>query len=179
MIKGQKVGLRAVEKEDLTLLRDWRNQTDFRQNFREVRELNLADQEKWFENMQATRHINFMFIIVDLETNQAIGAAGLLYVNWINRSGDFSFYIGRDEAYIDQNGYALEAAQLLIRYGFDNLGLNKIWMELYEFDERKIKFFSEEFGFHQDGRLRQNCFEKGKYWDSVIISLLKDEFPRK
>ena len=52
MIKGKKVGLRAVEKEDLILLRDWRNLTDFRKHFREVRELSLTDQEEWFESLQ-------------------------------------------------------------------------------------------------------------------------------
>lgn len=176
MITGKKVGLRAVEKEDLSLLRDWRNLTDFRRNFREVRELSLADQEAWYESLQKTKHVNFMFTIVDIETNEAIGAAGLLYINWINRSADFSFYIGKDKAYIDDEGMAKEAAALLIDYGFNNLNLNKIWMELYEFDIKKIAFFTKEFNFKQDGLLRQNCFEDGKYWDSVIISLLINDY---
>lgn len=176
MIKGKKVGLRALEKEDLSLLRDWRNITDFRKHFREVRELSLTDQEKWFDSLQNTRHINFMFTVVDLKTNEPIGAAGLLYINWINRSADFSFYLGKDEVYVDHSDMSIEAAKLLIDYGFNNLNLNKIWMELYEFDTKKIKFFSEEFGFKKDGILRQNCYEQGKYWDSLLISLLKREY---
>tara|TARA_B110001452_G_scaffold119986_1_gene99549 strand:+ start:8851 stop:9393 length:543 start_codon:yes stop_codon:yes gene_type:complete len=176
MIKGNKVGLRAVEKEDLILFRDWRNTVDFRKHFREVRELSLVDQEKWFESLQNTKHINFMFAIVELETNEVIGAAGLLYIDWINRSADFSFYIGQDNKYIDNGDYSTEAVGLLIDYGFCNLNLNKIWMELYEFDKRKINFFSDKFNFKTDGVLRQNCFEKGKYWDSFIISLLKEDY---
>ena len=175
MIKGKLVGLRAVEKEDLSLFRDWRNIVDFRKHFREVRELSLIDQEKWFESLQNTSHINFMFTIVDLETSIPIGAAGLLYINWINRSGDFSFYIGQHESYIDDKGVAKEAAQLLIDYGFKNLNLHKIWMELYEFDTKKIDFFTNEFNFKQDGLLRDNCFEDGKYWDSLIISILNQK----
>ena len=70
MIKGNKVGLRALEKEDLNLLRDWRNLPSFRKNFREVRELSLSDQESWFESLQQTKHVNFMFIIVDLKSNE-------------------------------------------------------------------------------------------------------------
>ena len=170
MIKGKKVGLRAVEKEDLPFLRDWRNIPEFRKHFREVRELSLANQEDWFESLQKTKHINYMFTIIDLKTNEPVGAAGLLYVNWINRAGDFSFYIGNDGAYIDNDGIAKEAAQLLIDYGFKNLNLHKIWMELYEFDNRKIDFFTKEFDFKQDGVLRDNCFEDGKYWNSLIIS---------
>jgi RimJ/RimL family protein N-acetyltransferase len=176
MIKGDVVGLRAVEKGDLTLFRDWRNIVDFRRNFREVRELSLTDQEKWFESLQNTKHINFMFTIVELKTNKPIGAAGLLYIDWINRSGDFSFYIGENESYIDGEGYAKEAASLLINYGFLNLNLNKIWMELYEFDTKKIEFFKNEFDFKTDGVLRQNCFEEGRYWDSLVISLINSEY---
>ena len=176
MIKGKNIGLRAVEKEDLLLFRDWRNITDFRKNFREVRELSLTDQEKWFESLQQTKQINFMFTIVDLNSNEAIGAAGLLYINWVIRSADFSFYLGKDELYIGDDGVAEEAAKLLIDYGFNNLNLNKIWMELYEFDSKKIEFFTNKFNFKQDGLLRQNCFEEGKYWNSFIISLLKEEY---
>ncbi|MFL0077952.1 GNAT family N-acetyltransferase [Tenacibaculum maritimum] len=172
MITGKNIGLRAVEKEDLPYLRDWRNIPNFRKHFREVRELSLTDQEAWFESLQKTRHINYMFTIVDLKTNRPIGAGGILYINWIIRSGDFSFYIGEDEMYIGNDGKAKEAAELLIDYGFKNLNLHKIWMELYEFDTQKIDFFKNYFDFKQDGLLRDNCFENGRYWNSLIISLI-------
>jgi len=176
MIKGELVGLRALEKEDLPLLRDWRNFPDFRKNFREVRELNMADQEGWFEHLQKTKSINFMFGIEKLEDSKLIGACGLLYVNWTARYADISFYIGEKEAYVDDNGYASEAIKLMLEYGFSNLNLNKVWMELYEFDNRKIKFFMERYAFKKDGLLRENCFEGGKYWNSFILSLLSKEF---
>ena len=174
MIKGKIVGLRAVEKEDLPYLRDWRNIPNFRKHFREVRELSLTDQEAWFDSLQKTKHINYMFIVVDLKTNEPIGAAGLLYINWTIRSGDFSFYIGEDEMYIGDDGKAKEAAQLLIDYGFKNLNLHKIWMELYEFDTQKIEFFKNDFDFQKDGLLRDNCFEDGRYWNSLILSLINE-----
>ena len=173
MIKGNLVGLRALEKEDLIHLRDWRNITHFRKHFREVRELSLADQENWFDHLQKTKDRNFMFGIERLGDGKLIGTCGLLYINWIIRSADYSFYIGEDCAYIDNNGWAKEATNLLLSYGFHTLNLNKIWMELYEFDKKKIDFFINEFDFKQDGILRDNCFENGKYWDSVLISILK------
>jgi RimJ/RimL family protein N-acetyltransferase len=174
MIKGKQTGLRALEKEDLQQLRDWRNIPEFRKHFREVRELSMHNQEKWLE-ITNNRSTDFMFGIVDLKTNELIGAGGLLYINWINRAADFSFYIGKNEAYIDDEGLAYDATKLLIEYGFNNLNLNKIWMELYEFDEQKLRFFREVFNFQTDGKLRQNCFEAGRYWDSYIISLLRSE----
>ena len=179
MIKGNIIGLRAVEKEDLVLLKNWRNIPEFRKCFREVRELNMNNQELWFEKSCNNNPNNFMFIIQDINKKEPIGACGLLYVNWIIRSADFSFYIGKDNLYIDDKGFAKEAAQLLIEYGFNSLNLNKLWMELYEFDVKKIKFFTEYFNFSKDGFLRDNCFEDGKYWNSFIISLLRKDTIKK
>lgn len=175
MIKGNCVGLRAIEKDDLVQLRDWRNVSEFRVNFREVRELNLYNQEVWFENTNKSKN-DFMFMFVNLQDNKPIGAGGLLYTNWIIRAADFSFYIGLDDLYIDNEGYAVDASRLLLSYGFNTLNLNKIWMELYEFDKKKLDFFQNNFHFKVDGCLRDNCFEHGRYWNSYIISLTRYDF---
>jgi hypothetical protein len=177
MIKGNLVGLRAVEESDLATLRDWRNIESFRKHFREVRELNMANQSKWFEKTNNSPN-DFMFVIVRLDTNEPIGACGLLYINWILRMADYSFYIGESENYIDDK-FAKEATQLLLDYGYNQLNLNKVWMELYEYDTVKIDFFTQNFNFKQDGKLRDNCFYDGKYWDSYIISLLAKEHQSK
>ncbi len=161
---------------DLEQLKQWRNLPAFRRNFREVRELNNDNQQKWFQSLQNNPTRDYMFSIVDLKDNNLIGACGLLYINWIIRAADFSFYIGKDESYIDDAGYAKDATELLLNYGFNNLNLHKIWMELYEFDEEKLTFFQKHFNFKTDGILRDNCFEDGKYWNSYIISLLHKDF---
>ncbi len=176
MIKGKLTGLRAVESGDLEQLKHWRNLPAFRRNFREVKELNNDNQQKWFQLLQNNSLSDYMFSIVDLKDESLIGACGLLYINWIIRSADFSFYIGKEEVYVDDKGYAEDAAGLLLNYGFNNLNLHKIWMELYEFDNRKLEFFQNKFNFKKDGVLRDNCFEEGKYYNSYIISVLKPDF---
>ncbi|MBI2627903.1 MAG: GNAT family N-acetyltransferase [Candidatus Niyogibacteria bacterium] len=178
MIKSKLVGLRAVEREDLSMLKDWRNIPKFRKNFREFRELNLDNQKKWFENIVVGSQNDFMFIIERLKDKLSVGVCGLVYINWISRSADLSFYIGLNEEYIDTKGYALEAAKLLLDYGFNNLNLHKIWMELYEFDKKKIDFFTKKLNFKKDGELRDNCFKEGKYWNSHIYSLLNKEYKK-
>ena len=92
-----------------------------------MRELSLTDQEEWFESLQNKTHKLHVYNS-GFKTNKPIGASGLLYINWVIRSADFSFYIGDKEKYIGDDGIAFEAAQLLIDYGFKNLNLHKIWM---------------------------------------------------
>ena len=175
MIQGEKVGLRAVEREDLPLLMTWRNNPQYRQYFREYRELNIENQENWFTNIVVKDRNTVMFTIVSLETQEAIGCCGLCYINWIQRYADLSLYIGLNNAYIDKDGFAKEACDLLFQYGFGELGLHKIWTEIYEFDEPKYVLY-KNFGFHQDGLLRENYFHAGKWHNSRIMSLLDREY---
>ena len=175
MIKGKLVGLRAVEIDDLVDLKNWRNNPEFRKNFREFRELSDRDQIKWIEYLEKTPKINFMFSVIDLSSNKLIGACGLLYTDWIAKFSDFSFYIGDNNEYC-QGERSKEAVSLLLDYAFNSLNLNKVWMELYEFDEMKINFFTKILGFKIDGKLRENCYNEGKYFDSFIISILKKEY---
>ena len=82
MITNGRIGLRAVEKQDLTQLKEWRNNSDFRKYFREIRELNDTNQERWFENLNQDSN-SYFFSIVSLDTGNLIGAGGLLYINWV------------------------------------------------------------------------------------------------
>ncbi|WP_200804916.1 GNAT family N-acetyltransferase [Anaerosalibacter sp. Marseille-P3206] len=171
---GKKVYLKAIEREDLPYLMNWRNRPDFRKYFREYREINSDMQEKWYENKVINDNSTIMFSIKDIENNQLLGCCGLCYINWIHRYADLSLYIGWNNEYIDNKGYALEACELLFNYAFNELNLNKIWTEIYEFDNKKKKLY-ESMGFKVDGILRQNYFYDGKWWNSYILSLLKDE----
>lgn len=178
MITGKLVGLRAIEKSDLSLLQAWRNLPQFRKNFREFKELSLANQEAWFQRIVVDSQNDFMFIVERLSDKKPIGVGGLVYVNWINRSADFSFYIGEEEKYISEDEETIEAVKLLLDYGFKAINMHKVWMELYDYDLKKISFFTNQFSFLCDGLLRDNCFEDGKYSNSHIYSLLEDEYKK-
>ena len=95
MIKGKLTTLRAVEYNDLDKLKFWRNNPDFRKNFREHKELNSVNQNLWFEKISDSKN-DYMFSIIENNTNKLIGACGLLYIDWIIRSADISMYIGKD-----------------------------------------------------------------------------------
>lgn len=174
MLKGKHLSLFAVEKEDLQQLRDWRNNSNFRKHFREFRELNMRQQEVWFEKQVVADDSTLMFSIRSNEDNQLLGCCGLVYINWVHRHADLSLYIGWEDAYIDEKGYAEESCKLLLNYGFNELSLNKVWTEIYEFDIKK-KALYDKLNFKQDGLLRQNYWYDGKWWDSRILSVLKSE----
>ncbi len=175
MLKGSLISLNAVEEEDLNQLKIWRNNPSFRKYFREYRELNTAQQNIWFKNKVIEDDSTQMFSIRRLSDNVLLGCCGLIYINWIHRHADLSLYIGFNNQYIDSEGYAHESCSLLFNYGFQELGLNKIWTEIYDFDNKKLELY-KKFGFKLDGVLRENYFYKNNWYDSKVLSLLKKEY---
>lgn len=178
MIQGKKVILDSIEQDDLEILRQWRNRTEYRKYFREYREIGKDMQKKWYENYVLNDKSTIMFAVRDAQTESLIGCCGLCYINWVNRNADLSLYMGINGVYIDESGQALEACQLLFDYGFGELGLEKIWTEIYEFDEQKYALY-KKLGFSEDGRLRRQYFHDNKWWDSYILSLLSEEHRRR
>lgn len=175
MLRGIKIYLDTVEPQDLEQLRKWRNLPEYRKYFREYQEINSDMQKRWYENKVVNDNSTLMFSIRDVENNELLGCCGLCYINWVHRNSDLSLYIGKDECYIDELGIAEEACRLMFDYGFKQLGLKKIWTEIYEFDEKKYNLY-KKLGFKKDGILRAQYFYDGKWNNSYILSLLVDEY---
>lgn len=173
MLEGQYTGLRAIEESDLPMLLAWRNTPEIRQFFREYRELNLSQQIKWFNSTVNSDPNTKMFAILELKTGSLLGACGLCYIDWINRSADFSIYIGYDSLYIDTR-FAPDAAYTLRTYAFDQLCLHRLWAEAYSFDIKKIDFFNN-IKFRLDGRHRQTHWHNGSWHDSLWFSHLSTD----
>lgn len=174
MLKGDRTGLRAVERDDLQQLLEWRNRPEYRRYFREYRELGMEQQAAWFETMVLNDNRTMMFAIVDLVSNSLLGACGLCYIDWVNKNADFSIYIGADDLYIDEV-FAPDAARTMARYAFQELGLHRLWSEIYDIDQPKKSLF-EKTGFILDGRHRQTHWGEGKWHDSLFYGLLSDDF---
>jgi RimJ/RimL family protein N-acetyltransferase len=175
MKTGELIYLRPIEEYDLEQLKTWRNHESFKKYFREYLEISNTQQLNWFNNEVLNNNRTVMFSIVDKISDELIGCCGLTYINWVNRNADFSFYYGRNLDYIDTEGYSIEAAKILLDYGYNQLNMHKIWAEIYEFDSVK-KGFLLELGFKLDGELRENYYYDGRYWNSCIYSMLSSEF---
>ena len=171
MLKGDVVYLRAIEKSDLQQLLDWRNHVEFRKFFREYRELNSENQERWFEQKVMGDKSTIMFSIVDLKTGELLGACGLCYIDWINRNADFSIYIGKDNLYIDDD-FAIDAAKIMMKYAFDELNLHRLWTEIYDIDEKKKKMY-DRLGFVLEGRHKETHWTEGKWVDSLYYGKVR------
>lgn len=169
MIESKNLKLRPIEEEDLKQLRDWRNADFIRTIAREYTPLNMINQKKWFESLPNSKHI--MFAIE--RDNKLIGCCGLTYIDWKNRNAEISFYLGEKEW--QENLYSDEGLKLLVKYGFDELGMHRLYGPVYSFNNLTIKWY-ERNNFKLEGKYRESCYYQGKYYDEHLYSLLHREF---
>lgn len=72
-------------------------------------------------------------------------------------------------------GYASEAAAELIRYGFDDVGLQRIYAGYYARNAASGRVM-EKLGMKYEGTLRRHVCKWGEYLDVVCYGLLRDEW---
>ena len=60
-------------------------------------------------------------------------------------------------------------------YGFGELNMNRLWVEIYGNMEENIDLF-EKAKFRKEGTLRQKLWRNKKWWDSFIYSKLAREY---
>jgi len=171
MIRGEKVIFRAIERDDLQQLRDWRNDPEIRTRTREFRLLSMENQERWYKALHDDRN-TIMFAVLDGKKS-LIGVVGLTYIDWKNRRAEISIYVGDKEA--QGQGYGLDALKTIMRYGFHDTNLHKLYAEIFAFNEPSVRLF-EKAGFKRDGVKREDQYVDGKYWDTYAYSILEGEF---
>jgi RimJ/RimL family protein N-acetyltransferase len=169
---GPKVYLRPLERADAPALVPWFNDPEVVRTLARYRPLNLQEEEAWLERTQGSEH-DLGLGIVCRATDELIGGTGLHQMDFKNRHAAFGILIGKKENW--GKGYGTEATGLLIQYAFDTLNLNRVWLHVYEFNERGIRAY-EKVGFRREGVLRQDCYREGRYWNTIVMGILREEW---
>ena len=174
MIESKIINLRALEVEDLKQLRDWRNADYVRETCREYSLLNMENQKRWFDSLFKKPPDNIMFGIEN-KKGELIGVCGLTWINWKNRNAEVTIYIGEKEW--QGKGAATDSLKTLVKYGFENLNLHRIYAIIFEFNKPSTRLF-EKCGFKFEGKHREAHYIKGRYWDELVYGMLKEEYDK-
>lgn len=72
-------------------------------------------------------------------------------------------------------GFGRELFNRVFEHAFEELHMNKLWLDVYHDNEVGIHFY-ESLGMVREGVLRQNHKEDRGMMDQIIYSVLKDEY---
>lgn len=172
--QGNSIRLRATRREDWDV---WKTESFDSESIRlleagielPVTEASAEQLSERFDHFQDKHRI--MFTIETL-TEEVVGGINMSAVH--HKSGTFSFGVRIYRNY-RQKGYAEEAVRILLRYGFDELRLQKCNSGCVENNEGSIRLHTK-LGFLEEGVRRRTIYTNGQYYDELLFGLTKEEF---
>ena len=172
-LTGDKVILRGLRRGDLELYRSWLENPEAT-HFMESGWRPVSDAEIEEIYAAATEPSDtVVFVIADKATDKPVGVCGLYLIHWICRRGEFRILIGEDAS--RGKGLGSEAARLTVAYGFDTLNLETIYLGVNAENKGAIGSY-EKAGFVGEGVRRRLIYRSGRYYDALMMSILRDEY---
>lgn len=173
LLRGEKIHLTAVLETDLDRLTDW-----FSSDFEMLRRLGVhpffpltrQDEDEWLQRI-IDDHSRFTFAIRSLAEDELLGIGSLIHVDWRSRHAELGITLGAQRG----QGYGSDAVRVLLRYGFMELNLHRVYLMVHGDNPRAIKSY-EKVGFVHEGAVREALLREGRYVDIIRMSVLASEW---
>lgn len=170
MLHGKLVYLRTVEKEDLEQIRDWLTDPDLL-HLLGARPIPIGTIEPdKIPELFRLRDGRALSILSRDKT--LVGLVGFGNFHEFNRTAQMLILIGDRSEW--NRGYGSDAIRNIVRFAFEDLNLNCVEVQIPQFNTRALRVF-QKVGFTIEGTLRSRLFLRGRYWDLVTASALRDD----
>ena len=174
ILRGERVYLRSPERSDIPIFVRWFNDAELTATLTMRAPMSVPMEEAWFESMVKSQGIdNYHFTICLLADHRPIGTCNLFQVDKVNGGAGIGISIG-EKALWDQ-GLGTEAMLALLDFGFGMLRLERMWLDVYDFNDRARRSY-EKCGFVLEGTQRRAMYKRGQFIDVHMMSILRDEW---
>lgn len=174
MITEGRVYFRGAERDDIPGFLEWVNDWDTTRTLSLRAPMSLPMEERWFERMlEAQGRDQYFFVACLLENDRVIGNTALLELDLFNGNAGLGITVGK--AADRGKGHGGEMLRAILRFGFGQLRLERIWLDVYADNDGARRLY-ERIGFTYEGTLRRAAFREGRWLDVVRMSILADEW---
>lgn len=129
----------------------------------------MPEEERWFRDYE--RRTDEQIFAIEMGSVH-IGNLGFHRIDRAHRKAEIGIVIG--EPALWSKGYGTEAMDVALRYAFDVLGLNKVSLDVLEYNTRAIRMY-ERLGFQPEGVHREDAYKEGRFVNVLRMSLLARE----
>ena len=173
MFEGTLTILRPLEGTDLERVYKWINDREVTRNLAARYPLSRKDEVNWLENGPSNSYETGVRMAIETKDGVHIGNLDLSEVKPEDRKAQLGVMIGEKDYW--GAGYGTDAILTLLRFGFYDMNLNRIWLHVFEDNARAYACYLK-CGFQEEGRLRQHYYAEGRYWDSIVMAILRHEY---
>ena len=168
------VYLRPAERADIPLFVSWFNDWATVRTVGMIAPMSVPMEEKWFERaLENQGKDGYQFTACLVADDRPFGTIGLFDLDQRNGNAGLGISIGRAE---DRGkGYGSDMIRALLAFGFGQLRLERIWLEVFDFNPGARNVY-ERTGFVLEGTKRHAIFREGSYRDVHLMAILADEW---
>jgi RimJ/RimL family protein N-acetyltransferase len=172
-LRGRSVVLRRHRDRNLPDVTRWYRDPELARLTRyQIRPMSLEEIERFFYSRLLSDEA-VAYAIHDADSDRLIGLTTFSALDADNGSVLFHITIGEHDAW--GKGYGTEATELMLSHAFERLGLHRVGLSVFEFNERALRAY-EKAGFQVEGRLRAAISRDGRWWDELQMGILADEW---
>lgn len=179
MLKGERVILRGIRRDDLLRLYEFNNDLAVElagggdPPMPQSLERLLVEFDK---NTAAGGRDGTLFAIeVDSKFIGQCGLVGFDQYRGVAHVCELGITIGDKEYW--GRGFGRQAIKLLLDYAFRHWNMQRVWLKTNSANERAIRCY-KACGFIEEGRLRRHEWHDGKYVDTVCMGILREEWEK-
>ena len=172
-LDGERVQLRRHDPKNYGLYAEWYGDSEIWHLTSWARmPLGRSAVKRLFEERElSTTDDSFAIFVRGQE--EPVGVISLMNVSGANESAELSVIVGRPDD--RHQGYGAEAIERIVRYAFEDLGLNRVGLSVFEFNEPAIATY-RRLGFTPEGRLRRAVKRADGFYDAILMGVLRDEW---
>ena len=173
-LEGSAINLCIVRRMDAPQYMQWLNDAETASFLSAHLPVTMEKELEFLDSMlNSDPAKNIILGIWHKETERLIGNIGLHNIHPRDHHAMMGIFIGCKELW--GKGLGREAMILLLRYCFDTLNLQKVWLEHWDHNQRGHRAYVAA-GFKEVGRLRRHRFVSGAWRDQVVMDILREEF---
>jgi RimJ/RimL family protein N-acetyltransferase len=175
VLTGRLVTLRRHAAQNVAAFRRWYADPEIARLARYQQTPMRAEEIERFFAARVVGPDALAMAVHERSTDRLIGTCAFSQLDGENGSALYHITIGEPDAW--GRGYGTEATQLMVDHAFGTLGLHRIALFVFEFNERAIRAY-RRCGFIVEGRSRESIWRDGRWWDELAMSILESDWRR-
>ena len=162
--------LREIEEKDVDRMLSWMHSKESKEIFaKDFNHYTREDVTRFARSKNTDENINFACVN---DEDEYLGTVSLKNIDYENSNAEYAVSFMKEA---QGTGAAMFATLEILRIAFEELKLEKVYLDVLKTNERAIAFY-KKVGFIQEGEFRSHFKKNNKYINLLWFSMLNKEY---
>ncbi len=165
--------LRQLKIKDVDRMLTWMHSKESKDIFaKDFNKYTKEDVTNFVKIKNTKNNINYACVNDD---DEYLGTVSLKNIDYDNKNAEYAISFMKEA---QGTGAALFATKEILKQAFEELNLEKVYLDVLETNKRAISFY-KKVGFIHEGTFRKHFIKNNEYINLLYFSILREEYYKK